>query len=37
MQEGHVVAYASWQLRKHGEHYLTLNLEIVVVVCALKI
>jgi hypothetical protein len=37
MQDGHVVAYASRQLRKHEEHYLTHNLELAVVVHALKI
>jgi hypothetical protein len=36
-QDGHVVAYASRQLRKHEEHYLTYDLELVVVVQALKI
>jgi hypothetical protein len=28
MQDGHMVAYASWQLRKNEEHYLTHNLEL---------
>jgi hypothetical protein len=37
MQHGPVVAYASWQLRKHEEHYPTLDLELAVVVHALKI
>jgi hypothetical protein len=37
MQDGHVVAYASWQLRKHEAHYLTHDLELAVVVQALKI
>jgi hypothetical protein len=37
MQDGHLVAYASWQLRKHKEHYLTHNLELAAVVHALKI
>jgi hypothetical protein len=37
MQDGHVVAYASRQLRKHEEHYLTHNLELTAVVHALKI
>jgi hypothetical protein len=27
MQEGHVVAYTSWQLRKHEVHYPTQDLE----------
>jgi hypothetical protein len=37
MQDGHMVAYASWQLRTHEEHYLTYNLELAVVVHTLKI
>jgi hypothetical protein len=37
MQDGHVVAYASWQLRKHEAHYPTLDLELAAVVHALKI
>jgi hypothetical protein len=37
MQEGRVVAYASRQLRQHEEHYPTHNLELAVVVHALKI
>jgi hypothetical protein len=37
MQDGHVVVYASWQLRKHEEQYLTHNLELADVVHALKI
>jgi hypothetical protein len=37
MQDGSVVAYASWQLRKHEEHYSTPDLELTVVVHALKI
>jgi hypothetical protein len=37
MQDGPVVAYASWQLRKREEHYLTSDLELAVVVHALKI
>jgi hypothetical protein len=37
MQDGHVVAYASQQLRKHEEHYPTHNLPLVAVVHALKI
>jgi hypothetical protein len=37
MQEGNVVAYASRQLKKHEEHYLTHDLELAVVVHALKI
>jgi ribonuclease HI len=37
MQDGHVVAYASRQLRKHEEKYPTQNLELAAVVHALKI
>jgi hypothetical protein len=37
MQDGPVVAYAWWQLRKHEEHYPTPNLELAVVVHTLKI
>jgi hypothetical protein len=37
MQDGHVVAYASWQLRKHEVNYLTHDLELATVAHALKI
>jgi hypothetical protein len=37
MQDGHVIAYASRQLRKHEAHYPTHDLELAVVVHALKI
>jgi hypothetical protein len=37
MQEGQVVCYASWQLRKHEENYPTHDLELATVVNALKI
>jgi ribonuclease HI len=37
MQDGHMVAYASRQLRKHEAHYLTHDLELAAVVHALKI
>jgi hypothetical protein len=37
MQDGPVVTYASHQLRKREEHYLTPDLELAVVVHALKI
>jgi hypothetical protein len=37
MQEGHVIAYASRQLRKHELNYPTHDLELVVVVYTLKI
>jgi hypothetical protein len=37
MQGGHVVAYASRQLRKHETHYPTHDLELAIVVHALKI
>jgi ribonuclease HI len=37
MQDGHVLAYASWQLRKHEVNYLTHDLELAAVVHALNI
>jgi hypothetical protein len=37
MQDGHIVAYASRQLRKHEEKYRAHNLELEAVVHALKI
>jgi ribonuclease HI len=37
MQDGHVVAYASRQQRKHEVHYSTHDLELAAVVHALKI
>jgi hypothetical protein len=37
MQEGRVIAYASCQLRKHEINYPTHDLELAVVVHALKI
>jgi hypothetical protein len=37
MQDGPMVAYASQQLRKREEHYLTPNLELAIMVRALKI
>jgi hypothetical protein len=37
MQDFHVVAYASRQLRKHQVNYLTHDLELAVVVHALEI
>ena len=37
MQEGRVIAYASRQLKKHKEHYPTHDLELAVVVHALKV
>jgi hypothetical protein len=37
MQDGHVVAYASWQLRKHEVNYPTHDLELAAVGRALKI
>ncbi|WVZ89058.1 LOW QUALITY PROTEIN: hypothetical protein U9M48_035516 [Paspalum notatum var. saurae] len=37
MQEGKVIAYASWQLRKHELNYPTHDLELAAVVHALKI
>jgi hypothetical protein len=37
MQDGHAVAYVSWQLRKHEAHYLTHDLELAALLHALKI
>ena len=37
MQEGRVIAYASWQLRKHEANYPTHDLELAAVVHALKL
>jgi hypothetical protein len=37
MQDGKVVSYASRQLKKHEENYLTHDLELAAVVHALKI
>jgi hypothetical protein len=37
MQDGHMVAYASWHLRKHEVNYLTHDLELAAVVHSLKI
>ena len=37
MQDGRVIAYASRQLKKHEQNYLTHDLELAVVVLALKI
>jgi hypothetical protein len=37
MQDGHMVAYASRQLRKHEVNYPTHDLELAIVVHALKI
>jgi hypothetical protein len=37
MQDGHVIAYASRQLRKHEAHYPTHDLELAAVVHALNI
>jgi hypothetical protein len=37
MQYGRVIAYASWQLRKHEVNYPTHDLELAAVVHALKI
>jgi hypothetical protein len=36
MQDDPVVTYASWQLMKHEEHYPTPDLELAIVVYALK-
>jgi hypothetical protein len=37
MEDGHVVAYTSRQLRKHEAHYPTHDMELAAVVHALKI
>jgi hypothetical protein len=37
MQDGRVIAYASRQLKKHEVNYLTHDLELAIVVHALKI
>jgi hypothetical protein len=37
MQDGRVVAYASWQLRKYEVNYLTHDLELAAIVHAVKI
>jgi hypothetical protein len=36
MQDGRVIVYSSLQLRRHEEHYPTHDLELVVVVLALR-
>jgi hypothetical protein len=36
MQDDPVVTYASWQLMKHEEHYPSPDLELAIVVYALK-
>jgi hypothetical protein len=37
MQDGHVIAYASQQLRRYEEHYSTHDLELLAIVHALKV
>ena len=37
MQHGNVIAYASRQLKNHGRNYLTHDLELTIVVFALKL
>jgi hypothetical protein len=37
MQDGHIVVYASCQLRKHEVHFLTHDMELAAIVHALKI
>jgi hypothetical protein len=37
MQDGHAIAYALRQLRRHEEHYPILDLELLTVVHALKV
>jgi hypothetical protein len=36
MQEGHMIAYSSHQLRRHEEHYPTHDLELAAMVHALR-
>jgi hypothetical protein len=36
MQEGQVISYSSWQLKRHEEHYPTHDLELAAVVMALR-
>jgi hypothetical protein len=36
MQEGQLISYSTWQLRRHEEHYLTHDLELATVVMALR-
>jgi hypothetical protein len=36
MQKGHVIAYSSWQLRRHEEHYHTHDLELAAIILALQ-
>jgi hypothetical protein len=36
MQEGRVISYSSWQLRRHEEHYPTHDLELAAMVMALR-
>jgi hypothetical protein len=37
MQDGHVIAYASWHLKHHEDHYPTHDLELLAVVHVLKV
>jgi hypothetical protein len=37
MRDGHMVAFASHQIRTHEEHYLTPDMELAILVHALKI
>jgi hypothetical protein len=37
VQDGRVIDYASWQLWRHDEHYLTHDLELLAIVHALKV
>jgi hypothetical protein len=37
MQDGHAIAYASWQLQRHEEHYPTHDPELLAIVHALKV
>jgi hypothetical protein len=37
MQDGRVIAYTLWQLRRHEEHYPTHDLELLAVIHTLKV
>jgi microcompartment protein CcmK/EutM len=37
MQDGHAIVYASRQLQRHEEHYLTYDLELLAIVHTLKV
>jgi hypothetical protein len=37
MQDGRAITYASWQLKRHKQHYPTHDLELLAVIHALKV